>query len=97
VYDILAANTQLLVRRRISTFNDLRTDDLGDIDVLCAERAKRTLWVVECKSLAMARTPYEMAMHLQELTVGDGKHPDGERKLGSCDDRIFYVHALTLS
>jgi hypothetical protein len=52
----------------------LRTDNLGDIDVLCAERDKRVLWVIECKSLAITRTPYEMSMHLRELTVGDGKH-----------------------
>jgi hypothetical protein len=73
-YEVLKANSRLTVRKRISTFDDFSTDNLGDIDVLCAERDKRVLWVIECKSLAIARTPYEMSMHLRELTVDDDKH-----------------------
>ena len=80
VYEVLQANPRLLVRQRISAFRNLRTDNLGDIDVLCAERDKRVLWVIECKSLAIARTPYEISMHLREMTVGDGKHSSAIKK-----------------
>jgi len=75
VFNALQTNPRLLVRKQVSDLMGLRTAGLGDIDVLCADQNKRILWVIECKSLALARTPYEMAMHLQALTVGDGTRP----------------------
>ncbi len=75
VYEVLRGNPRLVVRKRVSTFGNLRLDNLGDIDVLSAESDKRVLWVIECKSLAACRTPYEMSMHLRELTIGDGTNP----------------------
>jgi hypothetical protein len=75
VFQALQGIPRLVVRKQISKVNDLRTGNVGDIDVLCAELDKHVLWVMECKSLAMARTPYEMTKQLETLTVGDGKHP----------------------
>jgi hypothetical protein len=34
--------------------------DLGDIDVLGIDERRRTLWLIECKNLALARTPWEL-------------------------------------
>lgn len=65
----------LIVRNRIEKVSHLRTGNLGDIDVLCADPNANVLWVIECKSLAMVRTPYEMRQELEALTVGDTKHP----------------------
>lgn len=67
-YDVLKANPRLTVRKRISTFGNLRADNLGDIDVLCAEHDKRVLWVIECKSLAIGRSP-ERRMRCQCISA----------------------------
>lgn len=48
---------------------------LGDIDVLAADAAGRRLLVVECKDLAMARTPYEYGHELNSLFVSRGNRP----------------------
>jgi hypothetical protein len=63
------------VRRRVRHFgaHDLRNidgHDLGDIDLLAFHPASRTLHVLEAKSLAVARTPREMANELSSLVEG---------------------------
>lgn len=40
--------------------------DLGDIDVLAAQRGARTLWIVECKDLTGALTPGEVVDEMSE-------------------------------
>jgi hypothetical protein len=66
----LAGIEGLILKKRVAKIGHLRTGNLGDIDVLCADPNNSTLWVIECKSLAQARTAYETASELQALTVG---------------------------
>lgn len=40
----------------------------GDIDVLICNREKCTVYVLECKNLAFARTPFELASEIRALT-----------------------------
>lgn len=58
-----------IVEARKSRFGSLRMPrELGDIDVFVLERTTRRIAIVECKDLALARTPRELANQLQELT-----------------------------
>ena len=56
--------------KKISGLSGLR--EIGEIDVLAAHSRKRRLFVLECKDLAMARTPHELALELDSLFVGIG-------------------------
>ena len=47
--------------------------DLGDIDVLGVIPSQRVILCIECKALAMARTPAEIQHQVDELTGRDGK------------------------
>lgn len=40
----------------------------GDIDILVFDRINRMIYVLECKNLAFARTPFELASELRALT-----------------------------
>jgi hypothetical protein len=55
--------------------------DLGEIDVIVAEAAKRILWVIECKVLAYARTPHEVALELDGMFKGICGKPSMLRRL----------------
>jgi len=44
--------------------------DLGDVDVLAVIPGKRVLLLIECKDLALARTPAEIQHQLEELVHG---------------------------
>jgi hypothetical protein len=50
--------------------------DLGDIDVMVIEPPNRRIVVIECKDLALARTPQELANHLEGL-AGRAGHESG--------------------
>jgi len=54
--------------------------DLGDIDVLGIIPSERTILCVECKSLALARTPAEVRYQLEELFSGSKTKPSTARK-----------------
>lgn len=47
--------------------------DLGDIDVLGVIPSERVLLCIECKALALARTPAEVQNQVEELVGKDGK------------------------
>ena len=47
--------------------------DLGDIDVLGVIPSERVLLCIECKALALARTPAEVQNQVEELIGKDGK------------------------
>jgi len=63
------------VKRRVKKAGPLRgtLGPPGDIDVLVVSRKKRTVFLVECKDLALARTPREMANEFDALFRGGGK------------------------
>jgi hypothetical protein len=69
VYDALRQFQHLIVAKKVHKVDHLGMGHLGDIDILCADLNETVLWVIECKSLALARTPYEMRMELETLTL----------------------------
>lgn len=77
IADIFRLNQDLVVREAVKKIGSLRLldeeGDLGDIDVLVADRKKKRLLIVECKDLANARTPHEMFSELINLFRGTEK------------------------
>lgn len=78
VAGLLEQQTKLIVRRRVKKIGQpgkaLRVP--GDIDVLVVDPQRRRVMVVECKDLALGRTPQEMHSELVELFIGsDGSKP----------------------
>ncbi len=74
VADMLETHEDLIVRRRAKKIGRLKLvaeyGDLGDIDVLVVSVAKKVVWVIECKSLAVGRTPFEMSNEITNLFRG---------------------------
>lgn len=64
----------LVVRTKVKKIGSLRMfdeqGDLGDIDVLVAEKSLKRLLVIECKDLALARTSFEMSCEIKNLFEG---------------------------
>lgn len=73
---LVARNPNLIVRPRVEKVGSLKIggskQPLGDIDVLVADLQKRRVIMIECKDLALARTPREMANELEAFF--EGKH-----------------------
>lgn len=69
--------SSLIVKTNVKKIGKLRIgapgNDLGDIDVLVVWPRKFRIFAIECKDLAIARTPKEMANELQELFRGNEK------------------------
>lgn len=72
VADQLQDNEDLVVKRRVKKVGSLRgrAGPPGDIDVLVAHRRRHRLYLAECKDLALARTPRELANELVALFRG---------------------------
>jgi len=51
---------------------DFQGHDLGDIDVLAIDIKGHRLEIIECKDLALAKTPYEMGYELKNIFEGSG-------------------------
>lgn len=45
-------------------------NDLGDIDILVISKAKKNIFILECKDLSIARNPREMANEIDTLIKG---------------------------
>jgi len=80
VAEIFPQSNDLIVRMGVKKFGSLRLSDdegdPGDIDVLVVDRRRKRVSLVECKDLAQARTPYEMASEITNLFLGSpGKKP----------------------
>jgi hypothetical protein len=77
VAGVFEQSPRTIVRRRVRKIGSLRLQgpkgDLGDVDVLVADQKRRHLIAVECKDLALARTPYEMAGEMTNLFRGTEK------------------------
>jgi hypothetical protein len=69
VYDALRQFPHLIVAKKVHKVAHLDLAHRGDIDILCADLSQTVLWVIECKSLALARTPYEMRNEIESLTL----------------------------
>jgi hypothetical protein len=74
VADAFEAHDDLIVKRRVKKIDHLKLlaehGDLGDIDVLVVNAVKKIIWVVECKSLAVGRMPFEMTNEITNLFRG---------------------------
>lgn len=74
VADVFAKSPTYIVKRRVKKVGHLRLvgpdGDLGDIDVLAIDTVNRVIRVIECKALAVGRTPFEMANEIANLFRG---------------------------
>lgn len=48
-----------------------KNQELGDIDVLCISPETKVIWVLECKSILMSRTPIELAGEMDKVFRGE--------------------------
>jgi hypothetical protein len=75
VADILEQIPGVKVQRRVKKIGQLTIatprGKLGDIDVLVIDQGRLLLEVIECKDLALARTPYELQFELKNLFQGN--------------------------
>jgi hypothetical protein len=55
---------------------------LGDIDVLVIDKHCQLIFVIECKDLAVARTPYELKSELDSLFKGSATEKSTVEKHG---------------
>lgn len=74
VADVMRAHEDIGVRARVKKIDGElvggRDTPLGDIDVLAANPKRANLVLIECKDLALARTPRELASELEQLFRG---------------------------
>lgn len=74
VGDMFETHENLIAKRRVKKIGHLKlvakNGDLGDIDVLVVDVARKIIWVIECKSLAVGRTPFEMTNEITNLFRG---------------------------
>jgi hypothetical protein len=74
VADVFENVPDQIVKRRVKKVGHLRLSgphgDLGDIDVLAVDTINRVVRAVECKDLAVGRTPFEMANEITNLFRG---------------------------
>lgn len=77
VVEVFNGLPRLIVREKVKKIGSSRLcdqkGDLGDIDVLVADKKRKQLLVVESKDLALARTPFEMSGELRNLFEGTEK------------------------
>jgi hypothetical protein len=73
VEEYFKLNRDLIVRSQVKKIGKLKIQsengELGDIDVLAINPNKRIIWLVECKDLNRARTPYEIHHELCKLFI----------------------------
>jgi hypothetical protein len=70
VADRLSEKPGLVVHRRLKKIGigSGSIQPPGDIDVLAIDEERRRIYILECKNLAVARTPFELAAELRALT-----------------------------
>lgn len=86
VADAYAGKSGVYVKRRVRKIaGELiggAATPLGDIDVLVADRRRKEVLAIECKDLALARTPRELATEIERLFEGRGdRESAAERQL----------------
>jgi hypothetical protein len=66
----------MLVKRRVKKFGagSQAIHPPGDIDVFICNRANCTVYLLECKNLAFARTPFELASEIRAFTESTPQH-----------------------
>jgi hypothetical protein len=83
VASVFQGRTRVAVRKRVERIGREQMghpDALGDVDVLVGDEKSREILAIECKDLALARTPRELAHELETLFEGrNGKEPAVKR------------------
>jgi hypothetical protein len=76
VADRLTERPALVVHRRLKKIGrgENSIQPPGDIDVLAIDEERGRIYVLECKNLALARTPFELASELRALTESTPHH-----------------------
>jgi hypothetical protein len=86
---IVKQNVKKIGSRRLL---DSKGGDLGDIDVLVVDTKKRRLKLVECKDLALARTPHEMSFEIENLFRGNPPIVERhQRRVGWAKNHLTYI------
>lgn len=72
VAELLARNPDWVVQERVAKIGGTRIADhggntLGDVDVLAISPREKRVYVLECKDMAVARTPRELANEIAKL------------------------------
>ncbi|MFC1956277.1 hypothetical protein ACFLWZ_07175 [Chloroflexota bacterium] len=74
VADLFEGMSGIKIARRFKKIGRRRIQgpdgDLGDIVVLVIDTFRQVIHVIECKDLAVARTPYEFKRELDEMFLG---------------------------
>jgi hypothetical protein len=53
--------------RAVKRLGTIKVGSIGDIDILVANVKTHTVFVIECKDIAFAKTPYEMGQQIGQL------------------------------
>lgn len=65
----------IIAAKKVKKFGNTRIgapgNDLGDLDVLAIFSKSRTIAIIECKDLEIARNPIEMSRELETLFIGN--------------------------
>lgn len=73
VANVLTANHDAIVRTRVTRFGALKVPKhLGDLDVIVLDAGRHICRVIECKDLALARTPDELSHQISKFVSEDG-------------------------
>jgi hypothetical protein len=89
VAEFFKQRPRMNVKARVQSLGKLSLANLGDIDVVAADMGRRILYLVECKDLSMARTPYELATEIREFIVGSACEKSAIEKHKA---RVDFVH-----
>jgi len=86
VADLFSGRSGIVVKRRVKKIRGEIIGGggtpLGDVDVLVGDVKRREILLIECKNLALARTPRELANEVQELFEGKhGRRSASERQI----------------
>jgi hypothetical protein len=93
IFELFSKNPNLIVKMKVKKIDklqirDSKGRDLGDIDVLVINPKKRSIEVIECKNLSLARTPREMKIELENLF---GREDYSKSIIGRHNKRINWI------
>jgi hypothetical protein len=85
VADVLDSRPEFLVRRHVKKVSGLRLarqngEPIGDVDILAVDTMRRSVWAIEAKNLAVARTPHEIRNEIDEIVGPSPASPGSVRR-----------------
>lgn len=74
VISLFKSLMDISVKKKVKKIGKLYIEEnkknLGDIDVLLIDRKKSKFYVIECKDMEFAKTPYELSIEVKNLFIG---------------------------